>query len=395
MELLKGIRVLDLTTMVSGPVAATILADQGADVIKVEPLHGEQMRHVRSSHFGVNPMFFSCNRGKKSISLNLKSEQGKEVLWRLIETADVLIQNFRPGAIEKMGFSAEKVREKNKSLIFVSISGFGEEGPYAQKRVYDPVIQALSGAADIQGDHKTGEPHLFKLIIADKITSLTTSQAISSALYSREKTGEGQHVKISMLDSMLSFFWPEGMTGLTYDEYEVDSSKSMSAVEPIFATKDGHVTAVSIADSEWAGMCRAFGRSELIEDPRFINAIERFNHAEIRKQIVAEEIAKWTSEEILARLDAEDVPCAPILKRDELKDHPQIQTNGSIHTFNVPGYGKINQARPPAQFEQAPFDGMDLAPELGEHTASLLEELGYSKEEIDRLSEGRAVRLAE
>ncbi|WP_219821537.1 CaiB/BaiF CoA transferase family protein [Sneathiella aquimaris] len=395
MELLKDIRVLDLTTMVSGPVAATILADQGADVIKVEPLHGEQMRHVRSSHFGVNPMFFSCNRGKKSISLNLKSEQGKEVLWRLIETADVLIQNFRPGAIEKMGFSAEKVREKNKSLIFVSISGFGEEGPYAQKRVYDPVIQALSGAADIQGDHKTGEPHLFKLIIADKITSLTTSQAISSALYSREKTGEGQHVKISMLDSMLSFFWPEGMTGLTYDEYEVDSSKSMSAVEPIFATKDGHVTAVSIADSEWAGMCRAFGRSELIEDPRFINAIERFNHAEIRKQIVAEEIAKWTSEEILARLDAEDVPCAPILKRDELKDHPQIQTNGSIHTFNVPGYGNINQARPPAQFEQAPFDGMDLAPELGEHTASLLEELGYSKEEIDQLSEGRAVRLAE
>nr|WP_246201908.1 CoA transferase [Sneathiella aquimaris] len=393
--MLKDIRVLDLTTMVSGPVAATILADQGADVIKVEPLHGEQMRHVRSSHFGVNPMFFSCNRGKKSISLNLKSEQGKEVLWRLIETADVLIQNFRPGAIEKMGFSAEKVREKNKSLIFVSISGFGEEGPYAQKRVYDPVIQALSGAADIQGDHKTGEPHLFKLIIADKITSLTTSQAISSALYSREKTGEGQHVKISMLDSMLSFFWPEGMTGLTYDEYEVDSSKSMSAVEPIFATKDGHVTAVSIADSEWAGMCRAFGRSELIEDPRFINAIERFNHAEIRKQIVAEEIAKWTSEEILARLDAEDVPCAPILKRDELKDHPQIQTNGSIHTFNVPGYGNINQARPPAQFEQAPFDGMDLAPELGEHTASLLEELGYSKEEIDQLSEGRAVRLAE
>ena len=183
MGALDGLKVLDLTSMVSGPVAAMILADQGARVIKVEPLVGEQMRHIGGKHNEVSPAFYSCNRGKESISLDLKSDEGKKILLELAADADVFIQNFRPGAIERMGFGEDVLREINKQLIYVSISGFGESGPYSQKRVYDPVIQALSGATDIQMDRASGRPQMFRIILADKVTSLTAAQAISSALY--------------------------------------------------------------------------------------------------------------------------------------------------------------------------------------------------------------------
>ena len=169
---LEGIKVLDLTSMVSGPASTMMLADQGAEVIKIEPYHGEQVRHMAAPHNGVNPVFYSCNRGKKSVALDLKTDAGKEVLMKLADQADVFIQNFRPGAIDRMGFG-EEVCARNESLIYVSISGFGEKGPYAQSRVYDPVIQALSGATDIQADRASGRPQMFRIIIADKVTALT------------------------------------------------------------------------------------------------------------------------------------------------------------------------------------------------------------------------------
>ena len=211
MGALDGVKVLDLTSMVSGPMGTMILADQGADVIKVEPVHGEQMRHMAPPHNGVNAPFYSCNRGKKSLALDLKSDKGKEILLQLAKETDVFIQNFRPGAIERMGFGETVLRAHNDKLIYVSISGFGDKGPYAQNRVYDPVIQALSGATDIQAERTTGRPQMFRIIIADKVTSLTVAQAVASALYAREKTGRAQHVRLSMLDAMLAFFWPEGM----------------------------------------------------------------------------------------------------------------------------------------------------------------------------------------
>ena len=180
---LQGIKVLDLTSMVSGPMGAMILADQGAEVIKVEPLNGELVRHMAADHNGLNPVFYSCNRGKKSIAIDLKTKQGKEILFKLASEADVFMQNFRPGAIERMGFGEKDLRKINKDIIYVSISGFGKNGPYSASRVYDPVIQALSGATDIQADRDTGRPKMFRIIIADKVTSLTAAQAVSSALY--------------------------------------------------------------------------------------------------------------------------------------------------------------------------------------------------------------------
>ncbi|MEC8291445.1 MAG: CoA transferase, partial [Pseudomonadota bacterium] len=260
---LDGIKVLDLTSMVSGPVSTMMLADQGAEVIKIEPYHGEQVRHMAAPYNGVNPIFYSCNRGKKSVALDLKTDAGKEVLMKLADKADVFIQNFRPGAIDRMGFSEEVLRARNEKLVYVSISGFGEKGPYAQSRVYDPVIQALSGATDIQADRVSGRPQMFRIIIADKVTALTAAQAVSSALFARERTGRGQHVRLSMLDTMLAFFWPEGMAGLVYGEKEFDVRKLQGTMDLIYKTKDRYITAGAVSDSEWAGMCRALNREDL------------------------------------------------------------------------------------------------------------------------------------
>ena len=385
MSALEGIKVLDLTSMVSGPVAAMMLADQGAEVIKVEPTTGEQMRHIGPTVNKVTAAFFSCNRGKRSIAVDLKSDDGKKILFDLVKSADVLLQNFRPGAMDRMGFGEPVMRELNEKLIYVSINGFGEEGPYAHKRVYDPVIQALSCATDIQADRATGRPQMFRVIIADKVTAITAAQAISTALYAREKTGEGQHIRLSMLDAMLSLFWPEGMAGLTYADQEFDVRKYQGAMDLIYETQDRFITAGAISDKEWQGMCRALNREDLIEHPNFKTAQGRFTHNSERKEITAEEIKKWSSEEILARFDQEGVPCAPIIDRSELLAHAQVVANGSIDRLHFDDFGEVRQARHPARFDKTPARVSRPAPRLGEHGREILEALGYDNEAIESL----------
>jgi crotonobetainyl-CoA:carnitine CoA-transferase CaiB-like acyl-CoA transferase len=378
--------------MVSGPVAAMMLADQGAEVIKVEPTTGEQMRHIGPTVNQVTAAFFSCNRGKQSIAVDLKSDEGKQVLFDLVENADVLIQNFRPGAMERMGFGEPVLRQLNKNLIYVSINGFGEEGPYAHKRVYDPVIQALSCATDIQADRATGRPQMFRVIIADKVTAITAAQAISTALYAREKTGEGQHIRLSMLDAMLSLFWPEGMSGLTYADKEFDVRKYQGAMDLIYETQDRFITAGAISDKEWQGMCRALNREDLIDHPQFNTAQGRFTHNSERKEVTAEEIKKWSSEEILARFDKEGVPCAPIIDRSELLTHEQVVANGSIERLHFEEFGEVRQARHPARFDKTPASVSRPAPRLGEHGREILAAIGYDDESIESLiSAGRVL----
>jgi crotonobetainyl-CoA:carnitine CoA-transferase CaiB-like acyl-CoA transferase len=382
---LSGIRVLDLSAMVSGPVAAMMLADQGAEVIKLEPPGGEQMRHLGAPHNGMPPMFYSCNRGKKSIVVDLKQDAGRRVLGDLIREADVLLQNFRPGAMERIGFGADTVCALYPRLIYVSISGFGERGPYAHKRVYDPVIQALSGATDIQANRETGRPAMFRIIVADKVTSVTAAQAVSAALFHRERHGAGQHIRLSMLDTMIAFFWPEGMGGLTFADNEYDPSLGQGTMDLVFQALDGYITAGAISDSEWAGMCRAFGREELIADERFRTARARGRNADERKRIMATEIAKWPRAEILARLDANDVPSAPLLMRRELMDHEQIRVNGSIERADHPGFGEVRQAIPAARFSGSPSAIAGPAPQLGEHSREILQRLGYTTQQCDAL----------
>jgi len=382
---LKGVKVLDLTSMVSGPVGAMILADQGAEVIKVEPVSGELVRHMAATHNGVNPVFFSCNRGKKSIALDLKSQEGKEILFKLAKDADVFMQNFRPGAIDRMGFGEKAIREINKDIIYLSISGFGNEGPYANSRVYDPVIQALSGATDIQADRDSGRPKMFRIIIADKVTSLTAAQAISSALYAREKQGISQHIELSMLDSMISFFWPEGMAGIVFAENEVDVRKLQGSQDLIYEAKDRFITAGAVSDAEWQGMCIALEREDLIDDERFATPAGRVSNAQERKEITGAEISKWESEKILARFKAEGVPSAPLLDRMELLGNEQIIANQSVLKLNYEEFGEVRQARPPARFEKTPSEILRPAPKLGEHSKEILLDLGYSEDKISSL----------
>ena len=376
---LEGVRIIDLTSMVSGPMGAMMLADQGAEVIKVEPIAGEQLRHMAAPHNGVNPVFYSCNRGKKSLAIDLKSKEGKQILIKLIKDSDVLMQNFRPGTTDRMGFGYEDMKKINPNLVYLSISGFGDKGPYAQSRVYDPVIQALSGATDIQADRNTGTPKMFRVVIADKVTSLTAAQAISSALYASERTAKGQHIKLSMLDSVIAFFWPEGMSGLVFKENEFDVRKLQGSQDLIYEAKDRYITAGAVSDAEWTGMCNALNMQQLINDERFATSAARVLNAEERKKITGQEIKKWQSNDILSRFQEEGVPSAPLLDRMELMNHEQIIRNQTILRQEYEGFGEVRQARPAAHFEDTPSEISRPAPKLGEHGEEILNSIGISE----------------
>ena len=382
---LDGVRVLDLTTMIAGPVATMMLADQGADVIKVETPSGDLMRRLAKGRNGMNPAFLSANRNKRSIAIDLKNAEGQAILRKLITTADVLAHNFRPGAPERLGVAESDVRAIRPDIIYVSISGFGETGPYAGQRAYDPVIQAVSGLADVQRDRDTRRPRMIRTIIADFTTALTNAQAITAALFARQRTGEGQHVRIAMLDAMISYLWPEAMPALTMVGEERDPSDGDMGPDLIFATQDRYITAGAMSDDEWTGMCRALKREDLIEDPRFKTAHSRTINAVARREIMSSELEKWQADEILARLLANDVPSGPVRSRFELLEDPQVRASGILEIHESPRYGRVRLPRPAAQFDRTPAKIRTLAPMLGEHNAAILGELGYAAGDIERM----------
>src|SRR5215212_3318198 len=269
---LSGVRVLDLTGVVSGPYATMFLADQGADVLKIEPIGGDITRRSRAAidkGGEFSALFISSNRGKRSLSIDVKSMAGREILAKLFAQADVLVQNFRPGTMERLGLGADELRQRHPRLIYVSISGVGDTGPYVKKRVYDPIIQGLSGFADIQSQPVTNRPQMIRTIVCDKTTAVFTAQAVSSALYAREKTGQGDHIKVAMLDAMLSYLWPEGMSQYTGVDDNGKAPDSNDRPDLVFKTSDGYITAGTISDSEWQGFCKASGDPELAKDARF------------------------------------------------------------------------------------------------------------------------------
>jgi crotonobetainyl-CoA:carnitine CoA-transferase CaiB-like acyl-CoA transferase len=382
---LEGVRVLDLATMVAGPVATMMLADQGADVIKVESPHGDLMRHFSRGRSGINASFLSCNRNKRSIAIDLKTPQGLDILKKLITTAAALVHNFRPGIAERMGLGEEAVRSIRPDIVYVSITGYGTKGPYAKQRAYDPVIQAMSGLADIQRDRDTGRPRMVRTIIADYTTALTAAQAITAALFARERTGQGQHVQLSMLDAMISYLWPEAMPSLTFVGDEVDPSDGEMGPDLIFTTQDRYITAAALSDDEWSGICRALKRDDLIDDTRFKTARDRAVNAVERRTITSAELEKWRAEEILPRLLANDVPCAPVVSRFELLRDEQVRENRILEEFESSSLGKIRLPRPAARFDKTPATVRTMAPRLGANNSEILSELGYNREEIARL----------
>jgi crotonobetainyl-CoA:carnitine CoA-transferase CaiB-like acyl-CoA transferase len=388
---LDTVRVLDLTTMVAGPVATRMLADQGADVIKVESPSGDLMRHFNPIRKGMSASFLSCNRNKRSLAIDLKAVEGLAIVQKLIATADVLVHNFRPGAAERIGLGEDAVREIRRDIIYVSISGFGDSGPYASQRAYDPVIQALSGLAEIQTDRDTGRPRMVRTIIADKTTALTAAQAITAALFARERSGQGQHVRIAMLDTMIAYLWPEAMPSLTFVGDERDPSESDMGPDLVFATQDRYITAAALSDDEWAGICRALNRQDLIDDPRFNTAGARSRNAVERRGIMAAELEKWLASEILPRLLSNDVPAAPVLSRFELLQDGQVQANHILEEYESLVFGRVRQPRPAARFDRTPAGVRELAPLLGADNAAILSELGYGRDDIARLERQRVL----
>ena len=367
---LQKYRILDLTAMISGPYGTQLLADQGAEVIKVETETGDLMRHAAPARHGMSAAFLLSNRNKRSVVLNLKSQSGKKALESLIAQADVFIQNFRPGAIERMGFSEAHVRSIRADIIYVSISGFGESGPYQHKRVYDPIIQALSGLMHAQGSG--GTPRMMHTLVPDKLTAMTVAQAICAALLARETTGEGDHVSLSMLDATVAWNFPDLMLNQCLIGDEKSEPVTTGVDMTAFATQDGHLVVFVASDDEWQGFIAASGKSELAHDLRFKTLADRMQHLPEMYEIMRDAVASGTTQEWLTKLDEHQVPCAPVNTIEDLLRDPQITYNQLIEEYEHPTAGRIRYARPAARFARHSAIDRKPAPILGEHTEEII-----------------------
>lgn len=383
---LEGFRIIDLTSVVSGPLGTMILADQGAEVIKIEhPAGGDFTRAMANRRGGFSASFLNNNRSKRSVALNLKDPRGVDAVLKLAATADAFVQNFRPGVADRMGLGEAAVRAVNPSIVYCSISGFGDTGPYADKPVYDPLVQALSGLTSIQGGSDEARPRLVRTIIPDKLTGYTSAQAITAALLKRERSGEGQHVKVSMLDSVIDFLWHSDMGSQTFVGGELPQEKAASFIDLIYETTDGYITVAVNTDKQWKALTAALERPEWLEDPRFLTPALRHENIDDRLTLTQEVLATESSAHWLERLEAHDVPCAPVLTRSDMITHPQIQASGIVVELDHPQAGRVRQARPAATFSVTEPDLSHGAPVLGEDTDAMLTSAGYSEAEIAAL----------
>lgn len=392
---MDGFKIIDVTSMVSGPSATMLLADQGADVIKIEnPNGGDHTRASANTQKGFSANFLNNNRSKRSVALNLKEDAARQALLRLCRDADVFIQNFRPGVVDHMGIGEADVRAVAPDIIYVSICGFGDTGPYATKPVYDPLIQALSGLATVQAGSDAERPRLVRTILPDKLTGTVAAQAITAALLARTRTGEGQHIRVSMLDTILAFLWGSDMGSQTFIDNPFPQQNAASFIDLIYETADGHISVAVQSDREWQALTRAFYKPEWLDDPRFKSPALRQENINARLNLTQDVLKTDTSEMWLKRLEAEDVPCAPVLTRSEAINHPQVTINAIVMETDHHLAGGVRQARPAARFSGTPIDIRRGAPALGEHTAAILSEAGYSEDEITAIS-GNSKTVAE
>ncbi len=383
---LHGYRILDLTTVISGPFATMLLADQGADVIKVEAI--DRPDHARGAGHGENQFtatFLNNNRNKRAVTIDLKSDAGRELLLKLAATADVFIQNFRPGVVERLGIDEDAVRTVAPNIIYASISGFGETGPWSHKPVYDPIVQAISGLTTIQAGSDEERPRLVRTILPDKLTGMTMAQAISSALVARERTGEGQHVRVSMLDAVIAFLWSSDMGGQTFVGKEVSVQRAATFIDLIYETRDGYISVSAMTNAQWQALCDAVGHPEWKDDERFSTPALRDRHANERLEMTQDALHAKSAAEWLEILDHAGVPCAPVLKRKDMITHPQVLASELIVELDHPVAGRIRQTRPAARFSGTAPEIRRGAPTHGEHNDELFAELGLSDEEMASL----------
>ncbi len=390
---LAGIRVIDMTTIYSGPIAASILGDQGADVIKVEAPAGDAMRRpYRLSRNGLSGPFAMMNRNKRAIVVDLSGDAGKDVLRRLAASADVVMENFRPGVMDRLGLGFEHLRKDNPRLVFASINGVGPTGPYSKRRVYDAVIQAISGFAALQADPSTETPVMVNTLMCDKITAMTAAQSICSALVARERTGVGQRVEVSMLDASLFFLWPDSMSNFHFIGDEVPKPPVGSHAYFVRKTADGYVATMPVQAGEWAGLFRSLELPNLLEDERFSTPVRRQQNSALFQQLLNEGYARFPTALLCERFEENQVPFAKINTRDEVITDPQVEAMGALLEVDHPVGGKLRQPRPPGRFSETPAGVFRTSPGLGEHTEDVLREGGFEDDEIAGLREAGIIR---
>lgn len=381
---LQGFRVIDLTSMISGPLATMILADQGADVIKVEnpASGGDHTRLANNRRNGFSASFLNNNRNKRSLALDLKQPKAREALIRLAKTADVFIQNFRPGVADRMGLGEDAIRAARPNIVYVSISGFGEAGPYAQKPVYDPLIQAVSGLASIQAGSDSERPRLVRTIVPDKLTAYNAAQAITAALLHRERTGQGQHIRLSMLDAIIAFLWSSDMGSQTFVGEDIPQQEAASFIDLIYETATTPISAAVQSDREWLALTKALDKPEWLEEPRFKTVALRQRNINDRLTLTQQTLKTRSAEEWLERLTRHGVPCAPVLTRTGMIANEQVQANGIVTEYDHPQAGRLRQARPAARFSASPPAIRHGGAALGQHTTEILAEIGYAPDDL-------------
>jgi crotonobetainyl-CoA:carnitine CoA-transferase CaiB-like acyl-CoA transferase len=396
MKPLDGIRVLEFSTMITASFAAMMLAEQGAQVIKVEPLElGDPMRYLGSMKGGFSALFANCNRGKQSLRLDIKSDAGREVVEKLAAETDVVLCNYRPGVMDGLGLGADRSRELNPRLIYAAVSGFGTEGPHRDAPAYDPIIQAQAGFAAVQGQGQDG-PQLMRSLLCDKVTAYTACQAVTTALYVREKTGQGEKIDLSMMDAGLYFLFPDGFMHQTLLDDDVDHSPPLSEMlYDLSPTKDGGVTLSAATPAQQVGLLTAIERLDLFGDERF-DSIEKIiaNLEEFRAEL-AKGMASFETEDLLSRLHANDVPAARPLTYEEVLAHPQYAANDSTDIATHPLLGSMHRTKPPARFGGERLQPAADSPDHGQHTAQVLADNGFSPDQIAALIEQGVAKPAD
>lgn len=305
---LDGIRVVDVSAVVSGPLATMMLADQGADVVKVEPIESGDVTRLPINHrAGMSALYANCNRGKRSIALDLKDPAGHAIVLDLVKQADVFVENWRPGAADRLGLGETALRQLNADLIYTSISGYGTSGPYRDRRVYDPVIQAYTGMIENQRNLDSGEIDLVRNIVADKGTAYTVAQAVTAALFARERGAAGQRIDVPMIDATLAFFWPDGMMMQTMQGEDVAQPICMADVYRVWETADGHVIAFFQSTSELTGLARALDRPDWLDDENFVDIAKRLHPDNIERMTEEVKVVMraFTTDEIVERFNRE------------------------------------------------------------------------------------------
>lgn len=385
---MHGVKIVDLSIALAGPWAVTMLADQGASVVKVEPPGlGDIGRWVGVRAGNISAMAAMVNRGKRSIAVNLRADEGRAIVEQLVAEADVFVQNFRPGVVERLGLSYDALAATNPDLIYCSISGFGPEGPYAQKSAYDPVVQAYGGLAFAQAGGEDPEPQLIRHTAADKITALNAAQAISAALFSRERGGGGQHLHLSMLESVVNFVWADAAGNEVLLESDGTQPSSFARDQKLWPTKDGHVIAAPVSDDDVAGICRGVG-VDGYDAPEVATIIARRANPEafqaLLRRVVAA-VGEMTTAEAIAGMEAERAPCGAVLSPAQLSDDPHVRAIGILEDVEHPMAGRMRQPRPAARFAKTRTQSGAPAPGLGQDTDAILAELGLA----DRITELR------